>query len=321
MKKFLYKILFFAIIAYPVLFVIQFLFDSGLRSLKHNGTYGTWNLIFDGDMNIDVAVLGNSRAMVHINPVTIESVTGMKSYNMGMDGTGLFLQRTMWLSYIKNNTQPKYVIQNIDLLAMGRNHQLFEKFQYIPYYQHDDVFSLIKEIDPRVKIEKIVPLLKYQGALVLYQKVFQSRANEKKKGFLGHDLEWKDYHTVFATQVKENRIKDVPFKITNNESLRMLIDDCKERGIHLIFVYTPIYYEMTQILTQQEEFVSYFTQLANEDEDIEFWDYSLMPNLSYDRQYFYNATHLNYKGAAILSDSVAHRLKLFIEENNLGSNR
>ncbi len=320
MKKFLQKGLLYILILISFFFFLQYLVDSGLRMLKNDDTYGDWNRIFDDEIDVDVAVLGSSRAWVHINPDSIENITGLKAYNFGVDGSGLYLQRAKWLSYIHFNQKPRYVIQDMGLIANGRNNNLYGKEQYLPYYNHSEVYEIIKEFDSWVEIERIVPFLKYRGYGSSLFEAFQNGIIspltniEKNKGFSGQHREWTDYNTVFAKQKENERIRGIQFKVTDNEALRLLIQDCKERNIHLVFVHTPIYHEMTQILTQQDEFIAYFTQLAQDDENIEFWDFSLMKNLSYDRQYFYNATHLNYKGAAILSDSIAHRLKRLREQ-------
>lgn len=281
--------------------------------MRDNDVYGDWNRIFAGEIDVDVAILGNSRAWVHVNPDSITSVTGMSAYNLGVDGADISLQRAKWLSYLSNNRAPKYVIQDIELFEIDKGDELYGKKEYLPYLDKEEVYEVVREYDEMIPFERWIPFVKYRGfvksiALGTYGFFlgeFTPLKPIKKKGFHAADIMWDDYDVNFRQRLKNDTIITEKF---SNKALVNMIRECKEAEIHLVFIHAPFYHELLQIIPQQQEFLDYFNQLA-QDPDIEFWDFSIMENLSYNRDYFYNATHLNSKGAAIYSDSIAHRLK------------
>ncbi|MGV8827744.1 MAG: hypothetical protein ACWA6U_05425 [Breznakibacter sp.] len=313
MKKFLLKLLLFSIGLLLLLYSAQWIVDGGLRSLRNNDVYGDWNRIFAGEVDVDVVILGNSRAWIHINPDLITRVTGLSAYNLGVDGADITLQRAKWLSYFRNNRAPKYVVQDIEIFEIDKGDELYGKIEYLPYLDKEEVYGVVCEYDEMIPFERWIPLVKYRGfvkaiALGTYGFCFGEFTplkSIKKRGFHAADKKWDDYDVNFKQRLKSDTIITKRFI---NPALVNLIRECKEAKIHLVFVHGPYYHELLQIIPQQQEFLDYFKQLAL-DPDIEFWDFSIMENLSYNRDYFYNATHLNRKGAAIYSDSIAHRLK------------
>lgn len=316
MKKFLIKIGLYLFIVIPF-FIIQVIIDDGLKKCDDHDDFGDWNRIFSGKMDLDVAILGNSRAWVHINPDSIMNRTGLSTYNFGVDGAGLGLQRAKWASYIQNNPAPKYVIQSIDLVSSVDRQKLYGKGQYLPYLYHQSVYDNILPFDEWLRVERVIPLIKYRGYAQFATEGFNSfflnkrRKGQRVHGFAGQNRSWDDYETVFRKQLQKDSIT-VPDSILTYglKSLHQLIDECQQHQIHLILVHTPYYYELLKIIPQQEKFLAYLQELGNAP-DIDFWDYSVMDSLSYSRENFYNATHLNAQGAAIFSDTLARRLELF----------
>ena len=70
------------------------------------------------------------------------------------------------------------------------------------------------------------------------------------------------------------------------QSLGRVRDFCDEKGINLIFVNAPLYYEYF-LSFEQDEVERYYSAMAQE---IDFWDFSVS-SVSLDPRYFYDATH------------------------------
>jgi lysophospholipase L1-like esterase len=92
--------------------------------------------------------------------------------------------------------------------------------------------------------------------------------------------------------------------------LEDLIRLCHERGIRLIFVYSPEYAEVQKLTKNRAEVFDHFYELADR-YHVPLWDYSDW-RFAADTEYFTNSQHLNAEGAALFSDDVANRMKEYI---------
>jgi hypothetical protein len=98
-----------------------------------------------------------------------------------------------------------------------------------------------------------------------------------------------------------------PIEPAGIELVADLIRHCKDTGIRLILVYSPVYHEMQALEKNRTAIFAEFERLAREGK-VEFWDYSQHP-LSREKEYFYNSQHLNANGAHLFSQALALRLK------------
>jgi hypothetical protein len=89
-----------------------------------------------------------------------------------------------------------------------------------------------------------------------------------------------------------------------------LIDLCRQRGIRLILVYSPEYYEMQELTINRSEIFSEFEKMSRKYQ-VPFWDYSRCP-LVYERKYFNNSQHMNVDGASAFSENLAERIAGFV---------
>ena len=74
-----------------------------------------------------------------------------------------------------------------------------------------------------------------------------------------------------------------------------LVRLCQQRGIQLIFVYSPEYIEMQKLTRNRGEVFDGFRELANR-YNFPLWDYSDWKYAG-DTTYFQNSQHLNAEGA------------------------
>jgi hypothetical protein len=98
-----------------------------------------------------------------------------------------------------------------------------------------------------------------------------------------------------------------------------LVRLCQQKGIRLIFVYSPEYSEMQKLTTNREEIFGHFRDLSAK-HNVPFWDYSNWKYAS-TTDYFTNSQHLNSIGAAVFSEDVSNRLKEYLAEQSLANPR
>ena len=80
----------------------------------------------------------------------------------------------------------------------------------------------------------------------------------------------------------------------------------KQRGVPLLLVYSPEYYEMQALERNRGEVFAKTREICDR-YDVPLWDYSDSP-ISRNRAYFYNSQHLNADGAKVFSRDLARRL-------------
>ena len=98
----------------------------------------------------------------------------------------------------------------------------------------------------------------------------------------------------------------VEIKPSGVRALEELIALCRERGVRVLLVYSPEYFEAQNFTLNRHEIIDEFQTIAARFH-VQFWDYSDSP-ISHDRNLFYNSQHMNWSGAEAFSKDLADRL-------------
>lgn len=303
MKKFAKKILLYTILLLGAAYVLEAYIDNELKHV-YDDTYGDWNRIFNGEINADIIILGSSRAWVQYNTQLIEDETGLSCYNLGIDGASLTIQQTRWDSYIEHNSPPKILIQDIDLLAYGSSNKqnIYQKHQYLPYLKKNTISTHLSKLDPLIKYEAYIPLLKYRGYKEHVEDyLFSNKKHHqtKYKGFRGQEKEWDNSQLENLSKKGEHIIKSEDQLKIGERIINNLSQTCKNTNTQLFLVHSPMYIDALPLLPQQSEFIVIVKHLK-EKVNCSFLNYATT-EISYHSKYFYNATHLNLEGANLFT--------------------
>ena len=319
MRIFLIKTLFYLCFTMLIAYLLQSYIDNKFRNI-YDDTYADWNRLFKGEINADIVILGSSRAWVHYNPEIFENKFGLTCYNLGLDGGGLAMQKAKWDSYIANNKPPKFVIQDIDLLTFGsrNDNEIFKKYRFLPYLNKETIYSNLSLIDPFIKLEAFIPLIKYRGYkdeilnLLIENKINKER---NKKGFLGQKKQF-DSLTYKKMIVNNDVIVKSEEQIKLGERILLsLIKECKKNNTTVILAHSPIFSNALTLFPQQKDFINIIHNISMNNE-CEFLDFS-NDSINRDTINFYNTTHLNYKGA----DKFSNKFVTALQKLNIISNR
>lgn len=295
MKRFLKNILILSI-ALLGLLVVE---DAATTYAFHKKTtrkYVVWNDIVHNNINVDLIILGNSRAWCQYSPQILDSVLGTTSYNIGIDGSCFNRQLAryeLYRHYIPN--APKYIIQNVEFFTLGHT-EGYEREQFMPYLIYPYFRERICQIEPFSFGELYIPMYRYYVNNVYDE--YTKYDFPVVKGYLGEDNKW-DGSKLNET---EPYIQEV-----DTNSLKMFIDyieGLQEENIKLILVFAPIYKDGLSKVLNLEEIHGLYYDLANK-YNLPILDYANCW-LSQDTTYFYNATHLNKQGAELFSTKLAH---------------
>lgn len=297
MKRFIKNIILFGAILLGFLIVCDAITTYAFHQ-KRTRKYGIWNEIFYGEINADVLIMGNSRAWRHYSTAIIDSILGCNSYNVGIDGSCFnrqYIRYKMYRNY--QSTKPKYIIQDVGCSVFGRTYG-YEREQFMPYMMYSDFRECIEKEEPMSFGELYIPMYRYY--VNNFYDEYVKFDYEVHKGYAPEIGEW------------EGKSEDVkPFLAgvdeTTMEMFDRYVNEVLDDGIQLIFVYSPILYEEVEkkILNLQDIHQKIYE--ISRKYDIPILDYTT-DKISYDPTCFYNATHLNQKGAELFSTQLAHDL-------------
>ena len=313
MRKFILTGIIFSIGLFGLATFIDYVITKQLRK-STSQMLASWNDIYSGELQSDVVIMGNSRAWSQYSPVFLDSILGVNSYNLGFDGSPINRQIIKYDAYRRYNNKPQYIIQNIDFITIDIGSG-YERQQFFPYFFDDSLIIDIYKYESFGFWEKVLPVYRYFGYPDLMQKAIMPyykyiSDGNMQRGYYGKDFSWDG-----SALAKQGKI------IYSQDSLALHLFDeylakAYSEGVKVIFVYAPSYIAATEKIKNIEGMYEMYDSIARK-YNIPILDYNYAP-ISYDTTYFYNAIHLNKKGAEFFSTILAHdidSLGILIEKN------
>lgn len=297
MKKFLQHIAYFSIAILAVLTLVDGVVTFQYHR-KDTRKYAVWNDIKHKDLNADVLIMGSSRAWCMYSPVILDSVLGTNSYNLGIDGSSFDRQLARYDIYRHyQKAKPAYIIQNVEFSSLDKTIG-YEREQFMPYMMYPYFRERIGKVEPFTCGELYIPMYRYY--VNSFYEDYTNYDYSIKKGYYGNDRSWDG-----------TKFDDIASYEANVDSLTLkLFEDflanSKQEGITVILVIAPYYKGIEKKVQNLQEVHQIYYDLASQ-HDLPLLDYSKY-SLSQDTEYFYNATHLNRKGAELFSVQLAHDL-------------
>lgn len=313
MNKFILRIFWFIlpilIIAYP----LDLLISHNLK--KQNDKEGEseiWNDIYAGRASCDIAVYGSSRASSHINPKILEDSLQKSVYNFGIVAQFFDLQYARHSEFLKYNDKPKIIILSLDTFSLIKRTDLYMPEQFLPYMLFNErVRKQLSGYDEFSEADYYLPLARYAGKTQSLNRtlrnVFKSEEDAHKrkyKGYYGITSEWNDE----LDRINHIREKHKMFLDPTVVALfERFINECKNSGIDLVFVYTPEYIENRQYIGNRDEIMEIYRQFSIK-YDLLFLDYS-NDELCFRKENFFDSVHLTGKSVDIFTAKLAADLK------------
>lgn len=265
--------------------------------------------------SVDILFLGSSHFLSGIDPATIDSVSGMNSYNMARVGLRPASAYVL-LQEVLQKQRPEYVVLDIfhrTFIGSGYNH-LYD-FGYVRYESGKVDFALTN-----FSLAENTRLL---FPTYLYRSNFPKAGpllgfNTKKANW--RDLHYKGYiahpETVSLADLEENEFLNYRFDPSDIDPsslhyLEKLVALCGEHNIKLRWVTTPIPDICLKGIQNEEEINDYFS-LLSEQAEIPYLNYNdpvrrRALGLS-DSSDYSDDDHLNISGARKLSIDIAQIL-------------
>lgn len=318
MRKFLKRTLILALLTAAILTLADICITTGLR--KSNAPlFQSMTGIFNGSINADLIIVGNSRARRHIDPRILDSVLLVNSYNLGQNGTGFRIQKMIYDLYREHNQKPKYIVHIVGNGILEEEDGLYERIKFAPYLDDSLVRATTMDIKGFDKKDYYLPFLRYSGfpgeimsGLASFCGLSGASNEGIYKGFPQTQFEWNE---VIFEKFK-NEFPDgtsLPISTELMASMDAYIQTCKSEGIEIVLAHPPIYYEAKPYFLNDAVILKLLKDLA-EKSDIPFLDYTL-DSLAYSKEYFADHVHMSAKGAEIFSKKLSQDLRKYL---NLG---
>lgn len=132
----------------------------------------------------EFVVLGSSRARNHVDAAHVEALTGLRAYNAGANGQGLYYARAMQLALQARNADVRLLLVHVspgDLYApeTGRAAVLLPLAGL-----SDELGALFAEMDPWFKAKSFSKIYRYNALILPILMNVGKTANVEARGFL-----------------------------------------------------------------------------------------------------------------------------------------
>ncbi len=310
MRKFLLKISLFISIFSGIYLLFFYLVQEGIRKSDYQD-FAQWNEIYSGQINSDVIIMGSSRAWRQVDPQIIDEKLDCNSYNLGIDGYHIPMQLTKYEIYLESNRLPERMIYIVDHFSFDKREDLFNKIQFAPYFNDTILTKRLKSYEGYKWQHYNTPYFQYSGskevALAgltesLGLKDFKSN---KFKGFRSKDQSWENDFDVERELNPEGKRAKVKAEVVNE--FQLFLEEQKKLGVEVVVVYSPDYIGFQDYIINRDSVMQIYEGITQK-LDIDFIDFSTH-YLSQEKDYFYNPTHLNSKGAEIFTNELTSMIE------------
>lgn len=298
MKKFLTNILVFGLL----FFLLDKLFIFFIVTSPQKEVDKRLELLVNGKINKEIIILGSSRGARNIIASEIEKKTGHTSYNLAYPGSDIEFHEFVVRTLLKFNKAPKVILLSVD---------------YPMAFLPDSILNF--------RLDRLYPLVKYNyineelvargeknrimSNLFALSRMNKTNFDIRQKKFTALDTLYADGSMPISFQkdtedwtpsksfVKYNSKKELQVKL---ECFKKIVSMCQEKNIKLILIQPPLYD------TMDPSFRGRLVELT--ENKIAFFDYNRQNPMYKNKEYFYDRTHLNLKGATVFTNEIAQYL-------------
>lgn len=266
------------------------------------------------EINDDVLIMGASVAVNNYDPQIFEDTLGMSCFDCGRQANGIFLMYSH-LSFITRRYSPKLIIYDISpeydldlyISPTDSTNRNLEHLLWLRPELHDDaVKAIFRDISMEEYHKMHINTCRYNGlAWRLFSDFLFSAPNNDKghEGLDGHSL----YDSEYILQIR-------PFDPIKLNYWDKFITLCREKGIQMVFVMSPIHGNSNS--HNQRRLLQFASQYG-----IPVISHVTDNRFNQRKDIFWNTRHLNSKGAEIYSRQVASEIKQLLnaEQDSVGA--
>jgi len=294
-----------------VLTGIEWIVLWGVRK-SHYSHYYKVNQIASHETDPQIACFGSSVGEVSLNTTLLENETGFSVYNFSLDGTRFRQYNGLIQELNDYSVNCKLVIMAETFFSLSSIDQLTEPDRYIAHLDNDHIYQSLHDIQPELTWKlRYVPFYKfivakqsYYRASFLGLKEFRAAAStDSLKGFTPKYKEWE---SDLDSLNKNSLPIDIHVDNATVQIYKRTIDALRRKGRKVLIIIPPIQSDGLKLLPGLSAVRKKLASLQGN--GVYFRDFSVS-DISLDKRYFYNNSHVNSKGAKVFSE----RLGLVID--------
>lgn len=285
MKKYLIKIVLFfvAVAVIDILFgiVCQYMNDHS----KGGGVKSRYYVCKESDE--DVLVFGSSRAKHHYVPDVIEDSLHMTCYNTGEDGNGIIMCYG-FLKMITERYNPKLIIYDVSGFDMFEDDNMKYLDLMKPFYYEKGIDSIFWSVEPKTRIMMLSNLYRYNTTCLRVIGNYIHPMTSYPKG----------YSALHKTMNYEPVIKAEQEKIVDTLKIRYFenfIRLTQNKNILLVCCVSPSY--KASVDDSKYAPIKHLCEQYR----VPFLYYGSEPEITNNKNYFQDRTHMNDNGARLYS--------------------
>ena len=230
--------------------------------------------------NYDNVFIGSSRVANHIDVKYLDSLSGLKNLNLGVEGANYADNLLMLELFVNNNNKVDQVFLQLDHFYENSDMSAIANSDALPFIHNEIINNYFEKYNAKYYYYYYIPFYRYQSAdfKIGFREFFMNAINKKAA------VDFNYGYIPKYNSVKTTTYEKLPSKIaTKNIFVDEIITFCKENNIKLVLFSAPF--------NSHVENLSYIKKLNNKFPDL--YDYSASIN----DDFFYNSTHLNNVGA------------------------
>jgi hypothetical protein len=294
MKKFILKLITYAICTILLIYSIQMALSF---KIKNKSTNGLDNLVTTSNINAELLLMGSSRCWAHFDPHFFESAFNIKkAVNIGVDGhSELSMTYVRLLDYLSYNKPPKFIIINVDPFisanSIDQYSRMVNKNKYARYafYINNRQWKTVDYFKFNF-YEKYIPLYSIFKYQIFSDCLFGNNSSPYfQYGYEKHDNKWDTIQNPTSNTTAKKyflKPKNIPEIKTSLQKIQTL---CITHGVKLICIQTPVYKSI------YNEYEFNLTKEICKDLNLDFFDLNV-PYIRNDISNFYNSNHMNING-------------------------
>lgn len=292
---------------------VDYAITTGLRRTDIR-KYAVWNEIYASKANAELLVMGSSETWTGYNTYLLDSLLGINSYNIAIDGHAFWYQKLRYETYCRFNDKPKTIIIDLDLGSLGTDEgYAYEREQFFPYICDHCLIDQIAK-DKRITFfDRYLPFYRYYGYREDIENGITSFLGKRTfvdgnihKGYRGEERVWK------SASLRMDMVLCAPTGMA--DELKVFVRERKSEGINVILVEFPVYFMLRKKYSNLDEIETIYRTIAQHNE-IPLLDYS-HTSICYDTNYYYNYSHLNKLGSEMFTELLCHDLDSLLVDSN-----
>lgn len=313
-KQFIKSLLFFSLLGI-MLFILHFAIVLGAKN-SQEGRVGKINQLMLHKIDKEIMIFGASEGETGIAAPILEEKLDKPTFNLSMDGSNIAQFGDLINEYNSYSTKGRYVVLALGIFSLHDRKLPKSPNWYYPWMQNDYISkNYLLNSTPEFRRYKNFPLYGfvvfnaslYRSSFDGWKTMFTSR-NENTcydgNGWMPYDLDWGQNNALQPLTMQKVFLNENVFAQYKN-----VVQNLNAKGRKVILVFMPSWKGARNYYDGYDELVMKFKSLKGNQNT--FLDYSNAV-FSESKDYFYNYTHLNKKGALLFTDILAADIEKMI---------